>query len=376
MTSFAWLTASIAFITNLPSRVRSDDTLRNFVTGRSALDLELHAFASDHDLDAADLLVHVLLRLDGDAIERVVAPVGVVVVQHEALNLRFGGYVDGAPDGGVPPRRLEIGLEELGIVDERVGARRERDHRIGFARERILRVRGVDEGAFVGLDAERERRRRMEGARGAHAEPSDLLVASVLELADRELRGQVVDVHRKERVVHPQTEKLAHRARLLRSTDAKRRLRVVRGTKEGYALDVIPVKVREQEIDGERPVTASVHEGRAELAQARAGVEDEKRSGAVANLDACGVAAVTHGERPRCWDGPACSPEADLHECLTSSLPCRARTGPTPAPRPCLRRPASATCASSSQGSNRDRARSVAPRTRRRGRGGLQPCRP
>src|SRR6266540_3302401 len=126
MTSLAWLTASSAFIADLPSRVRSDDTLRNLVTRRSRLDLELHAFASDHDLDPRDLLVHVRLRLDRDAIERVVATVGVVVVQHEALHLRFDRHVDRARDRGVSPRRLEVGLLELRVVDERVRTGRER----------------------------------------------------------------------------------------------------------------------------------------------------------------------------------------------------------------------------------------------------------
>src|SRR2546422_4922614 len=154
------------------------------------LDRELHALAGDHDLDPLDLLVHLLLRVDRDPIERVVAPVGVVVVEDEALHLRGDGDVDRARDRGVSPRRLEVALEELSVVDQRVRAGRERNDRIGFSRERVLGVRGVDEGAVVGLDAERERRRRMKDARRAHAEPSDLLVASVLQLADRKLRDR------------------------------------------------------------------------------------------------------------------------------------------------------------------------------------------
>jgi len=83
----------------------------------------------------------------------------------------------------------------------------------------------------------------MEDACRPHAEPSDLLVASILELADGELRGKIVDVDRKERVVHPEAEELAHRAGLLGAADPERRLGVIRGTEERNALDVIPVEM-------------------------------------------------------------------------------------------------------------------------------------
>src|SRR4029078_2488897 len=65
---------------------------------------------------------------------------------------------------------------------------------------------------------------------------------------------------------------------------------------------------------GVRPRAAAIHERGAELAQAGARVEDQERSGAVANLDARGVAAVSHGERPWRRDGAPRAPETDLHE--------------------------------------------------------------
>src|SRR2546426_3310472 len=159
----------------------------------------------------------------------------------------------------MPPAWLEVALDKLGVVDEGVRAGRERDHRIRPSRKRVLCVGGVDERAVVRLDAKRERRRRVKDARGTDAEPPDLLVAPVLELANRKLGGQVIDVDGKERVVHSQAEELAHGAGLLRSADAERSLRIVRGTEKRNALNMVPVEVREQEIDGERPRTAAVH---------------------------------------------------------------------------------------------------------------------
>src|SRR5436190_16842348 len=269
MTSLAWLTASNAFIAGPPlAYLEPDDTLRQSRYGRAVLDRELHAFAGDDDLDARGFLVRLVLRFHGDAIERVVAPVGVVVIEHEPLHLRSHGDVDGARDGRVPPCRLEDALEELRVVDQRVGARRQRDDRIWFPGEGILGVRGIDERALVGLDPERERRCGMEDARRANTKSSDLLVAPILELADGQLRGQIVDVDRKERVVHSETEELAHRAGLLRAADAKGRPWVVRGAEERDALDVIPVKMREQEIHREGPVVGAVRDRGAELARA------------------------------------------------------------------------------------------------------------
>ena len=49
----------------------------------------------------------------------------------------------------------------------------------------------------------------MKEAHGFHEEVTDALLASIVELSDLEPRGQVVQVHRKERIVHAQTEELA-----------------------------------------------------------------------------------------------------------------------------------------------------------------------
>src|SRR6266516_8146054 len=100
MTSLAWLTASSAFIEGPPLAFRC--VRRRYAQSAAVLDRELHPFARDDDLDARGLLVHLFLRLDPDAIKRVVAPVRVVVVQHEPLHLCFHGDVDRARDRGVP----------------------------------------------------------------------------------------------------------------------------------------------------------------------------------------------------------------------------------------------------------------------------------
>src|SRR5207245_9668798 len=137
----------------------------------------------------------------------------------------------------------------------------------------------------------------------------------------------LVDVVRKDRVVHPETEERAHGAGLFGAADAQRRLRVVRGAEERDPLDVIPMEMREEEVDGKRPRAAAVHEGCAELAKPGAGIKNEKRSGAVANFNARGVAAVAHRKGTGRRDGPTGTPEPDLQLMLTIWSPDLARKG-------------------------------------------------
>src|SRR5438105_3951310 len=130
------------------------------------------------------------------------------------------------------------------------------------------------------------------------------------------------------------------------------------------------MEMREEEVDGKRPRAAAVHEGCAELAQPGASIKNEKRSRAVANFNARGVAAVAHRERTGRRDGPAGTPEPALHLMLTIWSPDLARKGPSRARRSCTRRRASARGASATRAAARGRARSAGPRRRRSGRAG------
>src|SRR5258705_7499746 len=96
MTSLAWLTASNAFIDGPP--LGRDPTIRPVIRARGLLDRELHAFARHDDLDARGLLVRLCLRFDCDPIERIVAPLGVMVIEHESLHLRLHRDLDRARD--------------------------------------------------------------------------------------------------------------------------------------------------------------------------------------------------------------------------------------------------------------------------------------
>src|SRR5262249_27094484 len=132
------------------------------------------------------------------------------------------------------------------------------------------------------------------------------------ELVDLDLRGDGVEVDREEGVVHAETEEILERLGVMRRVDAERRARVERGAEERDALDVVPVQVRDEEVEIDRGVPV-LRELNTELAQAGAGVEHEQRVAGRAYLDARRVAAVAHRLQAGRRDRAARAPEADPH---------------------------------------------------------------
>ena len=81
-----------------------------------------------------------------------------------------------------------------------------------------------------------------------------------------------------------------------------------RRQEEGQALDVVGVRVRQEQVEPERPL---VREGQPKLARAGAAVEDEQRAVVGRDLDARRVTAVAQGLGAGRRDGAARAPEAD-----------------------------------------------------------------
>ena len=83
---------------------------------------------------------------------------------------------------------------------------------------------------------------------------------------------------------------------------------------EGEALDVVPVRVGEEEVDRARVEVGGADELEAELADAGARVDDHRVGGALeADLQAGGVAAEFRVLRARHRDAAARAPEHYLH---------------------------------------------------------------
>src|SRR5581483_9213798 len=78
------------------------------------------------------------------------------------------------------------------------------------------------------------------------------------------------------------------------------------------ALDVVPVRVAEEDVATDRPV-AGAGQLAPELADAGAAIEDQQLASGGAHLDAGRIAAIAHRGPAGRRDGAPGAPEADLH---------------------------------------------------------------
>src|SRR4029453_5245520 len=82
---------------------------------------------------------------------------------------------------------------------------------------------------------------------------------------------------------------------------------------ERKALDVVPVRVRDQQVPAD---PAARDEMLAELMCPAAAIENDQRVVGTTDLDAGGVASVANGGRPGLGKGAARAPEANPHVAL------------------------------------------------------------
>ena len=127
-----------------------------------------------------------------------------------------------------------------------------------------------------------------------------------------DLGREVADLHRRERRGDVTPEAVLQRlVGVGRSPDEDPGVGAEAGGEEHQALDVVEVKVGEQQVDHRRARAAI--EGQAELADAGAGVEHDQGPVPQRDLHAGGVAAVAHRLRAGRGDGAARAPDPDSH---------------------------------------------------------------
>ena len=102
------------------------------------------------------------------------------------------------------------------------------------------------------------------------------------------------------------------RARAFAAQNAQMTARFINRRKKGQPLDVIPVRVRQQQREVEGAVLEFLQQRPAQLPQARAGVQNDDLP-AVTHLHTRGVSAVTNRARPGGGDGTAHTPEFYAH---------------------------------------------------------------
>jgi hypothetical protein len=230
------------------------------------------------------------------------------------------------------------------VVQQHVGPAVELDRLLGRTAVLVSHVRRVHERAAVLLQPERQRRGPAVGVGEAvHAHAADLERLTLHHGAEVDRRAEVLDgVERREVGVHlPFEDPLQHRRRLGVAVHHELVPRHEHGPEEREALDVVPVRVREQDRGPALPLAElAAHQHRAERHQARAHVDDDQGVLARLHRHARGVAAVAVGLRPRRRDRPAHAPERDAHQSSSptvSSMPSYADSTSNGAPASLMR---------------------------------------
>ena len=134
-----------------------------------------------------------------------------------------------------------------------------------------------------------------------------------LELPEVDAAAQVTELHGEVRVLH------LPRHRFLEVVlEADRGVDVQLGAgdegrhEERKALDVVPVRVPDEEMQLER-LLLGLHEMQTELANAGAAIEDDERPARRPDFDAGSIAAVFRGKGPGRSDRATGSPETYFH---------------------------------------------------------------
>jgi len=184
-------------------------------------------------------------------------------------------------------------------------------------------VAGVDDDLAVAFDAEAEAALGVVELAGDDADVVEVhpLFADFMEMP---LGGHGFHIHGEVRVGHLAFQG-ALQALVFKAVGIKEELvaGTVKGFEEGDALDVVPMKVREEDAGVDGALAELAFEGAAQEAEAGAAVKEEELAAGRAEFDAGGVAADAGVFRLGGGGGAAYAPETNQHSilCLCLSAP-------------------------------------------------------
>lgn len=255
----------------------------------------------------------VLAGFDEDSAEDVVGVGGVVVGEDELFDAGFFGDLRRFEPGAMAPggfRHVFLG-RELGVVDEDVGA-------FGvFAQDLVepgiamFVIAGVNDDGTVGLEAKSCGALGMVEGEGMDRE---VLVAEggFLELDEVALGGEEVEFDGEVGEGHLTFEDVFDFGGGAAGVEGDAVGWVIERREEGDALNVVPMEVGHQEVDGTGTRAKALHQVEAELARPGATIDHDGFVVGEAKLQASGVASVAEILRRRSGDGSPDSPEGQL----------------------------------------------------------------
>ena len=250
-------------------------------------------------------------------VDDLVGMLGIVVIENQFLRAALHGDVDGFAPMAVSPapttRRVFFG-QILRVINKKVGAFGQVAY--GFVELNVSRfvVGGIDKDAIFRFHAEPEASLRMIEVGSLDLDTVLHVEVAVFDIVEAAAGFHVIKVHREIRRSHLLRHDLFEAPCAGGGMEIKAAIGiVVQRTKKGHALDVVPVKVRNENVSRESALAELALERVAEHAKSGAAIEDEYTV-ADPHFDARRVAAVPHVLE--LWRGrrTAYAPELDAHK--------------------------------------------------------------
>src|SRR5208337_1905944 len=258
----------------------------------------------------------VVAGLVNDLVDDGVGVVGIVVEEDEFLRAALHYHVDGFAPVTVSPAAA-VGFVFLGkilcIVDEHVRAFSQFADsfvEVGIAG---LVVGGVDEDSVFGFEAEAHASLRMVEPRGLHLDAVFKRDASTLDVAKIAARFHLADIHREIGRGHLIGQDLFEAAHPAGALEEEAALRIcIQRAEEWHALNMVPMKVRNEDVRGKGAVAELALQLLTEHAESGAAVKDVDAV-TESHFNAGGVAPIAHVLGLWSWRGTTHAPELNPH---------------------------------------------------------------
>lgn len=223
---------------------------------------------------------------------------------------------------GVAPAlfRFVLGGGELGIVDEDVGTGGKFADAAVDGGDAVFVIATMDNDGTVGFEAVAGCALGVvhgEGVNGKFTELFTFLPGERLEVA---LGGEELEGNREVGVRHLAFENVAHFFGRLGGVEADVVGRAVEGSKEGDALNVIPMEVSHEDIDVETLARSFLQKVEAEKTSPGAPIDHDDSTAIEANFQARGVAAETEVVGRGSGNAASYPPEFQLHSRIVSFM--------------------------------------------------------
>ena len=289
--------------------MRFADLLRRKNWGQ--LELDLHPLGGGADFGI------VITGIFDDRVDDGVGVLGIVMVENQFFGAAFHDDVDGLAPMAVSPAATAGDVffgKVLRVVDEYVGTVGQFAH--GFVKVCIagLIVRGVNQNAIFGLQTEPHASLRVIQVRRFDLNAVSHVEAAIFDVVKAPGRLHMVEIHGEVRRSHLLGHDLLQAPRPAGGVEDELAVGIViQRTEKRHALDVVPMKVRYEDMRSEGAVDEFALQRVSQHAEAGAAVEDEDAISQT-HLDAGGISPVAQVLGLWSGRGAAHAPKLDSHE--------------------------------------------------------------